>query len=382
MAMPNIRDIALIHNPISDGPRRSISGETKTVWILASVGNQISDALTVVHPVPFSIGRKAGCSLQLQSKTVSSHHADLTCRDGQLILIDRQSTNGTYVNGRRIADLVQLKKDDLVQFADVAFRIRCDDHATASNTLAEDVCDQALALVQFDRLMEKRLVTPFFQPIVSMDGGCILGYEVLARSRMFGLETSAALFGAASKLNLEVELSQMMRWEGIREGMMLPVPSQIYVNTHPLELGRPGLLESMAQARSMTLDLPITLEIHESAITSAKEMFDIKSRLRELNIQIAYDDFGSGQNRLAELCNAAPDVIKFDMGLIRDIDKAPPERIKVLGSLVRMVLDLGVVALAEGIENEAEAKVCQELGFTMAQGYYFGRPAPIRKFIV
>ncbi len=380
--MPNIRDIALIHNPISDGPRRSISGETKTVWILASVGNQISDALTVVHPVPFSIGRKAGCSLQLQSKTVSSHHADLTCRDGQLILIDRQSTNGTYVNGRRIADLVQLKKDDLVQFADVAFRIRCDDHATASNTLAEDVCDQALALVQFDRLMEKRLVTPFFQPIVSMDGGCILGYEVLARSRMFGLETSAALFGAASKLNLEVELSQMMRWEGIREGMMLPVPSQIYVNTHPLELGRPGLLESMAQARSMTLDLPITLEIHESAITSAKEMFDIKSRLRELNIQIAYDDFGSGQNRLAELCNAAPDVIKFDMGLIRDIDKAPPERIKVLGSLVRMVLDLGVVALAEGIENEAEAKVCQELGFTMAQGYYFGRPAPIRKFIV
>ena len=380
--MPNIRDIALIHNPISDGPRRSISGETKTVWILASVGNQISDALTVVHPVPFSIGRKAGCSLQLQSKTVSSHHADLTCRDGQLILIDRQSTNGTYVNGRRIADLVQLKKDDLVQFADVAFRIRCDDHATASNTLAEDVCDQALALVQFDRLMEKRLVTPFFQPIVSMDGGCILGYEVLARSQMFGLETSAALFGAASKLNLEVELSQMMRWEGIREGMMLPVPSQIYVNTHPLELGRPGLLESMAQVRSMTLDLPITLEIHESAITSAKEMFDIKSRLRELNIQIAYDDFGSGQNRLAELCNAAPDVIKFDMGLIRDIDKAPPERIKVLGSLVRMVLDLGVVALAEGIENEAEAKVCQELGFTMAQGYYFGRPAPIRKFIV
>ena len=380
--MPNIRDIALIHNPISDGPRRSISGETKTVWILASVGNQTSDALTVVHPVPFSIGRKAGCSLQLQSKTVSSHHADLTCRDGQLILIDRQSTNGTYVNGRRIADLVQLKKDDLVQFADVAFRIRCDDHATASNTLAEDVCDQALALVQFDRLMEKRLVTPFFQPIVSMDGGCILGYEVLARSQMFGLETSAALFGAASKLNLEVELSQMMRWEGIREGMMLPIPSQIYVNTHPLELGRPGLLESMAQARSMTLDLPITLEIHESAITSAKEMFDIKSRLRELNIQIAYDDFGSGQNRLAELCNAAPDVIKFDMGLIRDIDKAPPERTKVLGSLVRMVLDLGVVALAEGIENEAEAKVCQELGFTLAQGYYFGRPAPIRKFMV
>ena len=131
----------------------------------------------------------------------------------------------------------------------------------------------------------------------------------------------------------------------------------------------------------MTSDLPITLEIHESAITSADEMFELRNRLRDLNIQIAYDDFGAGQNRLAELCNAAPDVLKFDMGLIRDIDKAPPERIKVLSSLVRIVLDLGVVPLAEGIENEAEAKVCQELGFTMAQGYYFGRPAPPSKFM-
>ena len=277
--------------------------------------------------------------------------------------------------------MVSLKADDLVQFADMAFRLRCDDHATASNTLAEDVCDQALALVQFDRLMEKRLVTPFFQPIVTIDGLNVLGYEVLARSRMFGLETSAALFGAATKLNLEIELSQMLRWEGIRESMTLPGSARIYVNTHPLELGKPGLLESMAQVRNMTADVPITLEIHESAITSAEGMFELTKQLKDLDIQIAYDDFGAGQNRLAELCNAPPDVLKFDMGLIRDIDKAPPERIKVLGSLVRIVLDLGVVALAEGIENEAEAKVCQELGFTMAQGYYFGRPAPPSKFI-
>ena len=381
MAALMISDIAQNHKPISTAARRGNPAETKTVWILASVGNQTSNALTVIHPVPFSIGRKAGCSLQLPSKTVSSHHADLTSRDGHLLLIDRQSTNGTYVNGRRITDMVSLKADDLLQFADMAFRLRCDDHATAPNTLAEDVCDQALALVQFDRLMEKRLVTPFFQPIVTIDGLNVLGYEVLARSRMFGLETSAALFGAASKLNLEVELSQMLRWEGIREGMALPGASRIYVNTHPLELGKPGLLESMAQVRNMTADVPITLEIHESAITSAEEMFELRKQLKDLDIQIAYDDFGAGQNRLAELCNAPPDVLKFDMGLIRDIDKAPPERIKVLGSLVRIVLDLGVIALAEGIENEAEAKVCQELGFTMAQGYYFGRPAPPSKFI-
>jgi EAL domain-containing protein (putative c-di-GMP-specific phosphodiesterase class I) len=138
----------------------------------------------------------------------------------------------------------------------------------------------------------------------------------------------------------------------------------------------------MVQVRELATELPITLEIHESAITSSEEMFELKARLKDLNIQIAYDDFGAGQNRLAELCNAVPDVLKFDMGLIRDIDKASPERIKVLGSLVQIVLDLGVQPLAEGIENEKEAEVCKALGFTLAQGYHFGRPAPPSKFIV
>ncbi|MEQ1827723.1 MAG: EAL domain-containing protein, partial [Pirellula sp.] len=213
-----------------------------------------------------------------------------------------------------------------------------------------------------------------------IDGSQTLGYEVLARSRMFGLESSAALFGTAAKLNMEVELSQMLRWEGIREGMTLPNRTRIYVNTHPLELGHAALIESMAQVRTLTSELPITLEIHESAITNSNEMYELRNKLRDLDIQIAYDDFGAGQNRLSELCNAAPDVLKFDMGLIRDIDKAPPERIKVLSSLVKIVLDLGVEPLAEGIENEREAAVCQQLGFTLAQGFHFGRPAPPNKY--
>jgi len=362
--------------------RRTAMAESKAVWILSAVGTPATNSLTVIHPVPFSIGRKPGCSMQLPSRAVSSLHADLTVRDGQLLLIDRNSTNGTFVNGRRVTDIIALKADDLVQFADIAFRIRCDDHATATNTVAEDVCDQALALVQFDRLMEKRMVTPFFQPIVTFDGVETVGYEVLARSRMFGLESSAAMFGAAAKLNMEVELSQMLRWEGIREGLGLPGPSRIYVNTHPLELNRTGLIESMVQVRTLATELSITLEIHEAAITSSGEMAELKKQLADLNIQLAYDDFGAGQNRLAELCGAAPDVLKFDMGLIRDIDKASRERVRVLGSLVQIVLDLGVVPLAEGIENENEAAVCRDLGFQLAQGYYFGRPAPASKYIL
>jgi EAL domain-containing protein (putative c-di-GMP-specific phosphodiesterase class I) len=68
------------------------------------------------------------------------------------------------------------------------------------------------------------------------------------------------------------------------------------------------------------------------------------------------------------------------MSLIRDIDKAAADRVKFLGSLVRISFDMGIAPLAEGIETEAEAKVCAELGFALAQGYYFGRPAPVAKY--
>jgi EAL domain-containing protein (putative c-di-GMP-specific phosphodiesterase class I) len=371
---------AIENNSIAS--RRSMSGSTAMgIWMMASVNpSQQINPLTVIYPFPFTIGRKSGNSLQLNSKAVSSQHAEIISRDGELILIDHQSTNGTYVNGQRVQSAVTLQGEDLVQIADIAFRIRRDYQATATNTISEDVCDQALALVQFDRMMENRLVTPFFQPIIDMACDTILGYEVLARSRMFGLETSAAMFSAAARLNMEVELSQMLRWEGVREALNLPTHKRMYLNTHPLELDRADLIETMKQVREFANDLPITLEIHEAAITNPQAMRQLKACLRDINVQIAYDDFGAGQNRLVELIDSPPDVLKFDMSLIRNIDQATAERQRMVASLVQIVVDLGVLPLAEGIETLAEAEVCKAMGFALAQGYFYGRPASPRVF--
>jgi EAL domain-containing protein (putative c-di-GMP-specific phosphodiesterase class I) len=356
-------------------PRRPTNTDRPVVWILASANpSQQTCPLTVIHPIPFSIGRKSGNSLQLSSRAVSSQHAELDFHEGQLVLKDLQSTNGTYVNGQRVTSPVVLRVDDLVQVADVAFRVRCDDHATATNTISEDICDQALALVQFDRMMETRMVTPFFQPIIDVRDASVCGFEVLARSRMFGLETSAAMFSAASRLNMEVELSQMLRWEGIREALSLPETNRIYLNTHPLELDRDDLVQNVAATREYAGDIPITLEIHEAAVTNPVAMRELRKAMRDIQVDIAYDDFGAGQNRLTELIESPPDVLKFDMSLIRNIDRATPERQRMVASLVRIVLDLGVTPLAEGIETSEEAEVCCEIGFQLAQGYFYGRP--------
>jgi EAL domain-containing protein (putative c-di-GMP-specific phosphodiesterase class I) len=377
----SIQDTLQKNSPRALSPYRYGSGNASAIWMLTSLSEQATEEVTVVHAFPFSIGRKVGCSLQIPSKTVSGHHADLLLQDGALLVVDRDSTNGTFVNGRRITEATPVGEADILQFADFAFRLKQDVHCTnMMNTHAEDVCDQALALVQFDRLMEQRLVTPHYQPIVQLEDLKPMGYEVLARSTVYGLETPKALFGAAAKLNLEVELSQMLRWEGVREGMKLPRTSNIYLNTHPIEMSRPGLIESMYQLREFAPDVGITLEIHESAITNCRDMNRLREVLSDLNIQLAYDDFGAGQNRLPELCSVPPDVLKFDMSLIKGLDRKATDRVHFLTNLVRICREIGSIPLAEGIETQMEAEMCAEIGFVLGQGYYYGRPAAISSY--
>ncbi len=163
--MPSV-DIATIERL-----RRS-SVVTEDVWFLSG---PTQPGETVLHaPVdgnPYIVGRKTGVSLKLQFRTVSGNHASLWVEDGSLFLQDLGSTNGTYVNGTRIEKdhTVQISEEDLIHFAEAPFRVRRQSPTGMTNgTYAENVCDQALALVQFDRLMTERLVKPHFQSIIDM----------------------------------------------------------------------------------------------------------------------------------------------------------------------------------------------------------------------
>jgi EAL domain-containing protein (putative c-di-GMP-specific phosphodiesterase class I) len=349
------------------------------VWMLSGSlsGTDKSQTYSLMPP-SVRVGRKPGSDLLLSHPTVSGQHARFDIRESELWLVELGSTNGTFVNGKRLLNEVQVKEDDLIQFAEVPFRV-CRNHRRAAASTG-NVSDQALALVQFDRFMEQRLVIPHFQPIIDLVSGGLLGYEVLARSKVIGLESCGAMFDVASRLNMEVELSRMLRWEGIREAISLPGSPRVFVNTHPLELQREGLLNSIIMARQLTAQTQLVLEIHEAAISDPKQMRELKENLRDLRVELAFDDFGAGQTRLAELTEARPDYLKFDISLIRGIDQAGAERQKLVHSLVGVTLDLGIVPLAEGVETESEAEVCRQLGFALAQGFHFGRPSPASSF--
>ncbi|WP_442510978.1 EAL domain-containing protein [Novipirellula sp. SH528] len=374
--------MATIENSALERLRRS-NALMEDIWFLSG---PTQPGETIIHlPIddePYVIGRKPGVSLRLQFRTVSGRHASLNIRDGALQLTDLGSTNGTYVNGKRVEpnQTIRISEEDLIHFAEAPFRVYRQSVMGATNgTIAENICDQALALVQFDRLMSERLVKPHFQAIIDLRSETheMIGHEILGRGSVFGLESVGAMFQAAEQLSLEVELSRLLRWEGIRVGRDFPESPMLFVNTHPKEIDDiQGLIESLVKAREMAGNANLVLEIHESAVTNRAVMDDLVEVLDEQNIRLAYDDFGSGQARLAELVEARPYVVKFDISLIRGIDTANSSRRKMLSNLVNMVCDLDILALAEGVETEGESEACIDLGFQLGQGYYYGRPSP------
>ncbi len=356
-----------------------LTSTASDLWFLSGATRPDEDVRHLaIDENPFMVGRKSGMSISLNFRTVSGHHASLWVENGELFIKDQNSTNGTYVNGKKIDRPVSLLEEDLVHFAEAPFRVRRQTAASCSTgTIAENVCDQALALVQFDRLMSQKLVLPHFQPILNLKTLETTGFEILGRGRVFGLESVGAMFQAAERLNLEVELSSLLRWEGVRLGRDLPGRPQLYVNTHPKEMNDNSLIESLGKLREMAGRTPLVLEIHEAAVTQPAMMKRLHARLKDFDIKLAYDDFGAGQARLSELIEAPPDILKFDISLIRGIDRSNSHRIQLLESLVRMVKELNILALGEGIETAEEAAVCEQLGFDLVQGYYYGRPNPI-----
>jgi EAL domain-containing protein (putative c-di-GMP-specific phosphodiesterase class I) len=176
-------------------------------------------------------------------------------------------------------------------------------------------------------------------------------------------------------------LSDVFRSLGVDTAVKNKLGCNLFMNTHPDELGTKGLAESLQHMRRTHPDQPLTLEIHEKAVTDCQMIRELRDTLRDLNIQLAFDDFGEGQARLVELSEVMPDYLKFDMGLTRMIHSATPERQKVVSMIVRMVNELGIVSLAEGVEEAEDHKVLAQMGFQLGQGFFYGRPSPVSKYI-
>lgn len=340
----------------------------------------------VIQNLPFRIGRSDELDLHLPAQSVSYLHAELFLERDVVTIRDMGSTNGTFVNRERVT-VAKLQAGDILHIAEFEFRLGCDPVDRQTNVGTASVT-QTASLERIDlpeifpggtrelsELLEKSLTFPVFQPIVTLPEARVVAYEVLGRGRHPSLPRGPReLLRIAESVGLAAELSRVFRRTAIELVKQADKkPPLLFLNTHPTEIGKPELVESLAQLRQTAPDLDFALEIHEGSVAETKLIAELKAALEELGIALAYDHFGLGE-RFLQLADVAPDYLKFDIRIAKKIVAATPAERRMLSILVDATREMGSLSIAGGVETQREAEACGSLGFQWAQGYMYCKP--------
>ena len=237
-----------------------------------------------------------------------------------------------------------------------------------------------------------------YQPLVSLDGFCVVGVEALVRwqhpdlgrlgpDRFIGLAEETGLIVALGRWVLRESCRRARQWQD-EFGELAPL---ISVNLAVRQARDPHLVQDVAQILDETglAAHRLQLEVTESAVMgTVDDSLRALRELAEMGVRIAIDDFGTGYSNLAYLRHLPVHELKvagsFMEGL-REAERPDPVDARIVGGLVNLAhaLDLGVTA--EGVETHAQARRLADIGCETGQGYFFARPCSpdkIRSFII
>lgn len=214
-----------------------------------------------------------------------------------------------------------------------------------------------------------------YQPIVRAADLGLHGYEALLRTTEAIFPHPGALLSAAESLGRLSGLGAAVRAAvaGLLEAGAFP--GGVFVNLHPLDLADDSLLDPAAPLTKFAPRVVLEITERDSMVDIADVGERVRS-LRQLGYKIAIDDLGAGYAGLTSLATLAPDLVKFDMALIRGLDRDIVKR-KLVTSMAAVCRDLDIRVVAEGIETEGERAAAVEAGCDLLQGYLLGRPARI-----
>lgn len=223
-----------------------------------------------------------------------------------------------------------------------------------------------------------------FQPIVDLPSRRLRGVEALVRWHHphRGLIMPAEFIQIAEESGLIVDLGRWMTDRAIAqiaawEPLLSRNPDfRIHMNVSAVELRRPGLSEYLQQTLDKHGVSPqrIALEISETAVMSADVPgLEAMAGLQSLGARLEIDDFGTGYSSIAYLRTLPIHTVKIDRSLITTIVDDPAQ-FRFIGAVFKLVESVGLAAVVEGVETEAQEQLLLQIGFTEAQGYLFGVP--------
>jgi len=338
----------------------------------------------VVNHLPFVIGRKPDADLPINADTLSRHHAEILYHNGKLCLRDLGSTNGTYLNDKKITACVPIEDGDIVRLGDVQLRVVIGSWMENPVKNEQEHTFIATGKVshsfvkgtrEFKELILNKLVKSVFQPIFNQNLD-IVAYELLGRgNHMLLPQSPIPLFNIAEQKGDEIILSNLFLEAGLQQLKHYSPDYLFFFNLHPKELeDLDYLFQRIKKIREENPKTRFVLEVPEKAVTHIQKLRQLKSFLQTLDIALAFDDFGAGQARLLELTEAAPDILKLDFCLIHNIDTAGTARQRMVEMMVNYSHDLNIKLLAEGVQTAAEDGYCRQIGIDLLQGFYYGHP--------
>ena len=275
---------------------------------------------------------------------------------------------GCYVGASR------MRPDPAVTLERVVYRSLEEAFADALRDRDVEVRRHAL---QLHRVLELGLVHAVYQPVVDVIDLRVVGYEALTRVAPGRFENTDLLFKAATENDSLWSLERLCRRKALEGLPELGAEELLFLNVQPDALYDPELRDISFLDRLGEAGLHpgrIVLEMTEhSAVRDFPAFRRTLHYFRSNGFRLAMDDVGSGYSGLQAIAELAPDFIKADMTLVRDVHRNSIKR-ELIATIRRFSDSTGITLIAEGVETQDELKSLRELGVRCAQGFLFARP--------
>jgi EAL domain-containing protein (putative c-di-GMP-specific phosphodiesterase class I)/GGDEF domain-containing protein len=233
-------------------------------------------------------------------------------------------------------------------------------------------------LDRLHEIIDQRLLTALFQPIIDMHSGDIIGYEGLIRGPSNSpLHSPLKLFKVARLHHLSVEVEHLCRHIVMAQFARSGLPGCLFLNVSPGALVQPEarLGETLRYLQELGINpRRVIIELTENEPTYDYEVLrKAAMHYREMGFQIAIDDLGEGFSSLRLWSELRPEYVKIDMHFIQGINQ-DPMKLQFVRSIQQIAQQTGCTVIAEGIETQAELLTIRDLGLGCGQGYHIGRP--------
>jgi EAL domain-containing protein (putative c-di-GMP-specific phosphodiesterase class I) len=209
------------------------------------------------------------------------------------------------------------------------------------------------------------------QPVIGLRTGRVWGLEALARFPGHPQPGPAAWFRTAARAGWGPALETVALCGALDVLDQLPAGMTLTVNLSPRALLRPDVTELLLDATPDRLLVEIT---EHEPVYDYDALLRALATLRDAGVRIGIDDFGAGHSSLRHVLQIAPDLVKLDISIIRNVD-VDPSRQALVEAMLAFCGRVGADVIAEGVEQPGELVTLLELGVELGQGWFLARPA-------